>query len=793
MKHTFTLLFTLFTFPCISFSQTSTLTIQKIMQDPQWIGASPKQIFWGFDNSVYFKWNPNQAPADSLYNVDPKTHKITKIIDQNKQDILDASDIIYNKQRSAYCYNQSGDIFYVSDKKKTLRVNQTVDYERIIGFNSDGSKIIYTVNDNLFSWSTNSGMTVQINFIKKNNSSSYASQKKLEPKDAKLANEQYRLFPKFKELDEKRTGKKNLDKLDKEDLPYGFELTQDRLDNTTLSADGQLISFRTSKTRVDVHSTFVPNYVTNSGYTTNIDARSKVGDVSFTNNLQFYDFDNDSLFTLAISDLPGVKAIPDFYDDYPMVKDSLVKLNKAKECKINDPVWSANGHNAIIQVYSYDFKDRWICLFSGFKNQLITLDHQHDEAWIGGPLCGSVYNPGYLKWLDNDNIIFSSEVSGYSHLYLINVKTGIKKSLTQGSYEVQEVFLSIDNKDLFLLTNQSEPGSHTIVKLNIASGKNEIITNLGTGLEDVCFSKDFKYVAFLSSSTNTPWELYIQEARTNGKLTRITDKSRSEEFSKYPWRIPEIVKVTARDGKEIYSRLYKPKVQDPLKPAVIFVHGAGYLQNAHKWWSYYFREYMFHNMLADLGYTVLDMDYRASAGYGRDVRTDIYRFMGGKDLTDQVDGANYLVANCGVDAARIGIYGGSYGGFITLMALFTEPDIFKAGAALRPVTDWEHYNHGYTAQILNTPVQDSIAYARSSPINFAEGLKNRLLICHGMIDVNVHFQDVVRLQQRLIDLGKDNWEVAAYPTQDHGFTQPESWTDEYKRIFKMFEEELRGK
>ncbi|MBK8749999.1 MAG: DPP IV N-terminal domain-containing protein [Saprospiraceae bacterium] len=255
--------------------------------------------------------------------------------------------------------------------------------------------------------------------------------------------------------------------------------------------------------------------------------------------------------------------------------------------------------------------------------------------------------------MDNDNIIFSSEVSGYSHLYLINVKTGIKKSLTQGSYEVQHVFLSIDKKDLFLVTNQTEPGSHTIVKLNIASGKNEIITNLGTGLEDICFSKDFKYVAFLSSSTNIPWELYIQEARTNGKLTRITDKSRSEEFSKYPWRILEIVKVTARDGKEIYSRLYKPKVQDPLKPAVIFVHGAGYLQNAHKWWSYYFREYMFHNMLADLGYTVLDMDYRASAGYGRDVRTDIYRFMGGKDLTDQVDGAKYLVANCGVDAARI--------------------------------------------------------------------------------------------------------------------------------------------
>lgn len=792
MKFTFTFLIALSILPWVAHSQSSKLTIQKIMQDPKWIGASPKQVYWGIDNKVYFMWNPDNATSDSLYKCDPTGKKITKLTDQNSPAILSTTDIFYSKQRTSYCYNEAGDIFYVNEKKKVLRVTQTAEYERIAGFDDDGSKIIYLVNDELFSWNVTNGQTTQIFLIKKNRTATTDS-KKLDTKDAKLTNEQYRLFPRFKELNEKNANRKLAKKVEKNLIPYGFQLTDDRFDNATLSPDGNFISFRTSKSRPLGSLTMIPEYVTRSGYTSNIDGRSKVGENYFTNFMQFYDFQNDSLFHLDLNVLPGIKVIPDFYDNYPTLKDSLVKLNKAKECKINDPVWSANGHNAIIQVYSYDFKDRWICWFSGFKNQLITLDHQHDEAWIGGPLCGSVYNPGYLKWLDNDNIIFSSEVSGYSHLYLINVKTGIKKSLTQGSYEVQHVFLSIDKKDLFLVTNQSEPGSHTIVKLNIASGKNEIITNLGTGLEDVCFSKDFKYVAFLSSSTNIPWELYIQEARTNGKLTRITDKSRSEEFSKYPWRILEIVKVTARDGKEIYSRLYKPKVQDPLKPAVIFVHGAGYLQNAHKWWSYYFREYMFHNMLADLGYTVLDMDYRASAGYGRDVRTDIYRFMGGKDLTDQVDGAKYLVANCGVDAARIGIYGGSYGGFITLMALFTEPDIFKAGAALRPVTDWEHYNHGYTAQILNTPVQDSIAYARSSPINFAEGLKNRLLICHGMIDVNVHFQDVVRLQQRLIDLGKDNWEVAAYPTQDHGFTQPESWTDEYKRIFKLFEEELRGK
>jgi dipeptidyl aminopeptidase/acylaminoacyl peptidase len=224
---------------------------------------------------------------------------------------------------------------------------------------------------------------------------------------------------------------------------------------------------------------------------------------------------------------------------------------------------------------------------------------------------------------------------------------------------------------------------------------------------------------------------------------------------------------------------------------VIFVHGAGYLQNAHKWWSSYYREYMFHNMLVDNGYLVLDIDYRGSAGYGRDWRTGIYRHMGGKDLSDQIDGAKYLVENHGVSEDKIGIYGGSYGGFITLMALFKNPGVFQAGAALRSVTDWAHYNHPYTANILNTPVQDSLAYQKSSPIYFAENLEDKLLMLHGMVDTNVQFQDIVRLSQRLIELEKENWELAVFPVEGHGFVEATSWKDEYKRIFKLFEETLK--
>jgi len=223
----------------------------------------------------------------------------------------------------------------------------------------------------------------------------------------------------------------------------------------------------------------------------------------------------------------------------------------------------------------------------------------------------------------------------------------------------------------------------------------------------------------------------------------------------------------------------------------MFVHGAGYLQNVHQQYPAYFREQMFHNLLVQKGYVVLDMDYRGSAGYGRDWRTAIYRNMGHPELEDYKDGLDWLVATKQGDRDHAGIYGGSYGGFMTFMALFRSPGTFKAGAALRPVVDWHQYNHGYTANILNTPDIDPEAYRKSSPIEYADGLQDHLLIAHGMMDDNVFFQDSVNLTQKLIELHKDNWSIAPYPLERHGYVRADSWLDQYKRILKLFEENLK--
>jgi dipeptidyl aminopeptidase/acylaminoacyl peptidase len=494
-----------------------------------------------------------------------------------------------------------------------------------------------------------------------------------------------------------------------------------------------------------------------------------------------YDLNRDTVYFVNAANLPGIKDLPDYVSDYPDKKWE----EKERDILLSSPVFSPDGKRAILQVRAFDNKDRWITEVNLETGELKTLDRQRDEAWVGGPGVGGGFGGGTLGWLpDSQHIYFQSEATGYSHLYLLNVATEEKIALTAGKYEVFDPFLSKDKKSWYLTTSEVDPGERHFYRMPVLGGKMEKLTSM-TGNNEVVLSPDEKKLAIIYSYSNVPAELYVQDNKVGATPIKLTS-GQSEEFKAYNWRDPQIVRFEAEDGAQVPARLYLPEPSKKNGAAVIFVHGAGYLQNVHKWWSSYFREYMFHNLLTDLGYTVLDIDYRASAGYGRDWRTGIYRHMGGKDLSDQVDGAKFLMAQHGVEAGKIGIYGGSYGGFITLMALFNHGDIFTSGAALRSVTDWAHYNHGYTANILNTPEEDPIAYRRSSPIYFAEGLKGNLLIAHGMLDVNVHFQDVVRLSQRLIELGKDNWEMAVYPVEDHGFVEPSSWTDEYKRILKLF-------
>ena len=393
---------------------------------------------------------------------------------------------------------------------------------------------------------------------------------------------------------------------------------------------------------------------------------------------------------------------------------------------------------------------------------------------MGGPAANT------LGWLKNGReVYFQSERTGYAQLYAVAFDGGEPRALTSGKWEVLAVRQSEDKSRFYITASKDTPYENHLYTMDGNGGELTRITK-APGKHTTTLSPDEKWVADIYSYTNKPPDVYVQENRPMADAKRLTT-SPSAEFSEYPWLDAPIVEFTARDGVKVPARLFKPASFKRGGPAVIFIHGAGYLQNVDHWWSSsYYHEYMFDHILMDRGFLVIDVDYRGSAGYGRDWRTAIYEHMGGKDLDDIVDAAKYVVAQHGVDPKKIGTYGGSYGGFLTLMALFTQPDTFAAGAALRPVSDWALYNHGYTSAILNEPQNDPEAYRKSSPIFFAQNLKGALLICHGMVDTNVEFEDTVRLTQRLIELHKENWQLAVYPVENHGFVQPSSWADEYQ-------------
>ncbi|CAN5186021.1 prolyl oligopeptidase family serine peptidase [soil metagenome] len=764
--------------------QLAPLTVEKIMRDPKWIGVSPTNLFWSEDSKqLYFNWNPDKNQGDSLYTIS-RTNRTPQKVSPSVRRSLPSQNGTYNRAQNKKLYEKNGDVFLLDIVTGNItQITSTNDRESNPSFSFDERKIMFTANSNLFSWEIGSGSFAQHTDFKKGTKK---SDSKLKDQEKWLKADQLAYFQVLRERNaNKRASEKN-QKADRPRRAKEIYIEENNVDQIQLSPDGKFITYRLSK-QSPAKSTIVPNYVTESGFTEDIPARAKVGGAQGTSELWVYSIDKDTVLSVKTSDIPGILDLPDYKKDYPA---KVLKNDNAKEKKpenraitIQGPVWSVDGKNNVVVARAQDNKDRWLLSLDVATQKMKVIDRLHDDAWISGFGFGG----GNFGWVNNNQIWFQSEESGYAHVYTYDFINGKKQALTSGNYEVQQIELSNDKKFFYITTNEFHPGEKQFYKLPVSGGKSERLTTLAGGNEST-LSPDEKWIAIRYSFSNKPWELYLQENKPGAKPVQITN-SISSEFKSYNWREPELTTFKARDGADVYTRVFKPA--NPNGAAVIFVHGAGYLQNAHKWWSSYFREYMFHNLLTDQGYTVLDMDYRASAGYGRDWRTGIYRFMGGKDLTDNVDGAKWLVDKYGIDSKRIGIYGGSYGGFITLMALFTTPDVFAAGAALRPVTDWAHYNHGYTANILNEPGLDSIAYAKSSPLYYADGLKGHLLICHGMVDTNVHFEDAVRLQQRLIELGKDNWELAAYPMEEHGFIEPSSWTDEYKRILKLFDENLK--
>lgn len=529
----------------------------------------------------------------------------------------------------------------------------------------------------------------------------------------------------------------------------------------------------------------MPRHVTETGYEDSVPVRTRVGRVAPpAHGLWLGDLRDGSVKPIELGGLPGshdridVTAVIGALRPQPARRR--VEQGPMRAIRVVAVRWNPSGSRAAIMLRSVDNKDRWIASWQ-LDSGLEPVHRLQDPAWINW-----AFNE--FGWIDDESLWLQSEESGYGHIYRLDLPNRRIRPLTSGDWEASEPIVAGQGQYVYFIGNREAPWRYELYRVDLRRPDETLERLTGLfGVESFLLSPDERRVLLRHSEPYRPAQLSVLDLATR-ELVHLYD-SASEAWRRYAWPKLEIVAIpSSQSPQPIWSKLYLPdrtRYPGP-RPAVIFVHGAGYLQNTHYRWPQYFREQLFHLLLVEHGFVVLDPDFRASRGYGRDWRTAIYRQMGTPELEDLRDGLEWLVREHQVDPDRVGVYGGSYGGFVTLMAMFREPGLFQAGAALRPVTDWRHYSHPYTSNILNEPEADPEAYARSSPIEFAEGLAGHLLISHGMLDDNVFFQDSLRLVQRLIELRKANWELASYPLENHGFVQPESWYDQYRRIFELF-------
>ena len=752
------------------------LTVDSIMRGPRLVGYPPTGVYWSQDSQkVYFRWKQSDEPRlkeMSLYVVNRDGSGLRRLSDEEARLAPPANGEL-SKDKTKTVFAEDGNVFLYDHAKGERRaLIKTSDAESNPHFTFDQKSIYFTKQNNLYIMSLEGSSIEQLTDIRIPSPSTGPTGSKQSNEDQEfLKKEERTLLDAVRERAAQREEEEA--KRKQRDIRKPLNLaTGETVGSLNLAPSGKFVIASIAEPSRS-KGTIVPNYVTESGYTEDIPGRPKAGDTPNRTRIVIID--------VASGETKSI--------DHGLKQTGTAEKRETadRDVQLFQPRWSDDGEHAVLLARSADNKDRWVLLLDSTTGKTKVLTTMHDDAWIGGP---GTFTLGWLP--DNNHIYFQSERDGYAHLYTMSIEGAEPKQLTTGQFEVSDVSLSSDKSKFYFTSSEGSPFERHLYSMSIDGGPRTRLTIL-PGNNQVNISPDETALADIRSYSNKPPELYLlpnkpAEASSEGKSVTTSPIA---EFFTHDWIDPRIVSFKARDGATVYARMYMPSAWKRGGPAVFFVHGAGYLQNVHRWWSYYYREYMFHHLLMERGFLVLDIDYRGSAGYGRDWRTGIYRHMGGKDLTDHIDAVNYLVKEHGVDPKRIGMYGGSYGGFITLMAMFTEPDVFTAGAALRPVTDWAHYANQYTANILNLPQDDAEAYRKSSPIYFANGLKGALLICHGMVDTNVNFQDTVRLVEKLIELRKENWEVAPYPVEDHGFEREESWADEYKRILKLFVDNLK--
>lgn len=813
-------------------------TLKQVMADPSWFARSPESASW-LPGSNAVVWDQRREGVLGRHTYDRFIQTLDHLQPDKPPVMLDDASYSttlpasgdWSPDRSRMVASHGGDLFLWTDDAGWTQLTRTVGSEWGAMFLADADRIAFRRDGR---WVVRSGDGAERDAADVRFAEDPAEKEPKERDD--LAEREHELFAFLRENEARDTLNEGVNRrragADTTNPPGPFYLDPKQRDaGRWLSPSGDwLLVAMTDRDSAHEPADQMPAYVTETGYVTTSRVRPKVGEeVEQAVAFVLLDLAGERVIGLPLDGLPGITDDPlaairaaaaDRQGDNPRDTDGKEQAADDTESQPAQPVpddgpdtdpdaepdgeqaepdakprpvsewsvrWSDSGRHAAVMLGSHDNKDRWIVTVDTLAEPAVwtTAHHERDAAWIGS-FNGFGFVPG------TETLWFTSEQSGWGHLYVAQPGE-TPKALTEGPWEVRSVTAMSDGESFLARTNRGDRGVWEVERITM-DGTVTPVTAMGGMVESFELSPDETRVLFTCSGLMDPPELFLTPIR-GGEPARITDTD-TDLYRSFDWVKPELVWVpsTHTEGA-VHMRVYRP---DPARypgprPIVVFAHGAGYLQFADRGWTEnYYREHMFHTLLADRGILVIGPDFRHSAGYGRDWRAAVYRDMGEPELQDLDDCLAYAAAELGGDPEKVGIYGGSYGGFLTLMAMFLRPDTYDCGAALRSVADWRHYNHGWTSNVLDTPAVDPEPFDRCSPITHAEGLQGALLMCHGMLDNNVVAQGVVRLSQRLIELEKDDWELALYPAEAHGFEEPSGWLDEYRRILELFEENLLG-
>jgi len=761
------------------------LTLETVSRDAdQFIGMAPTQIRWSGDGQmIYFEWNPGRNDTSSLYALPAsggqprkQTPEEVRLIPSAKTRGDHAPEVVNTSyDGSLVAYERQGDIFLQNVRSgKVVRITSTEAVERNPRVTQNLASVTFESANNLFVHDIASGALTQVTNFRTGRTTGRPPNEQ----EKYLEAQQLELFDFVKRAD-----RQTKEQTDRNRLEKGVRLTPTSLTDAQsvqdmeVSPDRQFVTFTLVDDTKLLATRMVeyPDYVNSTGF---VEMRRFASSTAVKPTEAFRD------------NRLGVVTVADAKVRYVDSQEF------GKKVSWNPLLWSHDGRHAVAWAGSQDHKDLWLCAIDLKTATPTVLFHEHDDAWVRGFRAGrwqrgDGQTTGFLR--DGRTVYFLSEQDGWFHLYTVGTEGEALRQLTRGAFEVAKPTLSKDGARWYFLSSEGNLFQQQLYTMPVAGGLRTKLTARDGWYEDYAVSPDEATIILRYETATSPPDLFMMDNNAGAEQRQATF-SRTEEFKQYAFQAPEFVTIPDKDGWRVHAELYRPARPHLLHPAIIHVHGSGWAHGTGNRYEINLPENRLQfQFYADQGYTVLNVDYKASRGYGRESRTAIYMKLGTPEVESLDAAVEYLVTTCGVDRKRIGLYGHSQGGYVTLMGLLTRPGVFAAGAAQAPPTDSSHgpvfYWH---TRVLNIPWQEPDAYRRSSPIYYADKLQDRLLILQGVNDTNVPLQEALRLTQRFIELKKTGWELALYPVETHMPRQDTSRLDIERRRLALFESVLKA-